>query len=115
MANFQKAEPQPLLNDYESTNLRSSDFATRAYGIQQFKNFSFQTNVTSQTGLSVTAKVQATLDNVNWCDVPSSAVTLNANGSYMWNFSGAAYIAVRMYFTFAEGSALFQVWAFVTT
>jgi hypothetical protein len=115
MANFQRDQAVTLLSDYLSLNAQSTNFSTPGHNIQQFKNFSFQLNVTSQSSLNVAVKVQATLDNANWSDVPSSSIAITANGSYLWNYSGAAYIAVRLTFTFTAGSALFQVYAFETT
>lgn len=115
MANFQRDQAVTLLDPYTSTNAQNSNFSTPLHNIQQYKNFSFQLNVTSQSSLSVVVKAQATLDGTNWCDIPSSSTTITANGSYLWNYSGAAYIAVRLTFTFSAGSALFQVYAFETT
>lgn len=112
MANFQRDQAVTLLDDYTAGATQSASFNTPSRAIHQFHSFGFQINVTNASSLNITAKIQATLDGTNWCDVPSASTTITANGSYMIGQTGNFYVSVRIAFTFTGGSATFQVYLF---
>jgi len=91
---------------------QSSNFTTNVYDITQFSKYALQVIITSQSSLNVAIKVQASLDNSNWADVPGSSVSFTTNGTYIWDNAVSTATWVRLSFIFTGGSALFQVYAF---
>ena len=112
MANQQRDKSVTIIPVVISSNAQSTDFSTNSYDVTQFSKYSLQLIITSASSLNVAVKVQESLDNTNWADVPGSSVSFTTNGTYIWTNGNSSSNWTRLTFTFTGGSALFQVLAF---
>lgn len=101
-----------IFSPYVTATVQSSNFTSDAFNIQQFSNFAIQLTTTNQSSLNVSIDVQASVDGSTYVTIPGSTVALTTNTSYIWNFSGAGYVTVRLSMTFSAGSANFAAKAF---
>jgi hypothetical protein len=58
------------------------------------------------TGANVagTIKLQASLDNSTWVDVPDSSQTITASEDHIWDVTSAGYRYVRVDWTYTSGT-----------
>jgi hypothetical protein len=104
-----------LLIPYVSGTVQSASFNSDPFNIQQFANFAIQLNLTNQASLNITVTPQLSVDGVNYADIPGSAQTFTANGSFIWPYSNCGAILVRLSIVFAAGSANFDIYGFAKT
>jgi hypothetical protein len=70
---------------------------------------SLQLSYTNSAGLTATAELQASNDEVNWVTIPSTLVSISADGSTIWDVSNSAFKVVRIHVVVSAGTVDLQV------
>jgi hypothetical protein len=108
-----------ILDGYSQT---SGTAYSSAFRLENFTGYSLQIVVASQSSYGATASLEFSNDEggdgfvgavSSWCAATNTAPTANialaADGSYMWNISGAYYRWCRVKLAWSAGSATVSV------
>lgn len=57
--------------------------------------------------------LQASNDGTNFCDIPGTAFTVSAAGSFLWNVTGSNYLYVQMTWVPTSGSGTLSAFAYI--
>jgi hypothetical protein len=83
----------------------AADFETEAIKIELTYGFSFQAVFTgAPVGVFILQASNDVSNPTNWDDIPSSAQLISAAGSIMWNYNGAFYRWVRVFYDRTSGT-----------
>lgn len=64
---------------------------------------SVQLAYTNSAGLTATAELQASNDGVHWVTIPSTSVSISADGSTIWDVSNSAFKILRVHVAISAG------------
>lgn len=73
-----------------------------------FTTFGIQVDVTAAAALNFSLQIQASVDGVTWGDY-GTAITVTANGTYLWNVTGYGFRYLKIVGTRTAGSATFVI------
>jgi len=66
--------------------------------------FKLQASCSSKKPNSLDANADPGIPEDSWCDLPDSDFAVTEAGSYIWNYDGAYFPWVRVYYTPTDGS-----------
>jgi hypothetical protein len=95
-----------------ATTTAATSFESPAFDLGDCQCYGVQM-LLSGSDVAGTAKLQASLDNETWIDVPSSSQSITGSTDYLWSVSGAGYRYVRISWAYSSGTGNITVKAIV--
>lgn len=87
----------------------SADLDGEAVRLTWIDNFSMQVITSAVSSPTVSVKLQASNDNINWSDIAGTTNAITSTGNVVINVSGAGYKYVRPSFDHTSGSVTSEV------
>jgi hypothetical protein len=91
-----------VVSPWFSSGTISASYTSIPFNVGMFDRFAFQYNMTGS--LAGVFKLEASIDGLNYVDVPDSEITITSPNVYLISVTSFAYRYIRSVFTRASGT-----------
>lgn len=97
------------LSPYLSGQSLGSSFNSSSFSVGEFDRFAVKFKITGAAGLSGTLKLQCSVDDVDYVDVPDTSISVTGNNSYLISVTSFIFKYIRISYTSTAGTGSLEV------